>query len=426
MRAVFLVGADGAVGGRLAVACVVAACAGGGRRQAPFRPSRPRRCATPGSMRTSTRSRSIRRTSRSRRSTRSGPTARRSAAGSRCRPAPPSTPPTPTPGCFRSARGSGRSSPSAVGRSRPATSSGWPTGVALRRLRMERRRPRGHAGARAAAGAAPSRSASGRSHTIPGVSDCQVCHEAGRTPVLGFSLLQLSPDRDPGAPHAEPAGAGRRPRTTWSSAGLLVGLPGAAARDAAADRRRARRPSGPRSATCTATAGTATTPTARCGTSGSSCATPRARRRARRSRAPSAGRCRSRRPGRARTPCCGSSPGHPERSALVQRMGSRWAALQMPPLGTELVDEEALALVRHWIAEHGRARTRRPRGRSEEMTLTRLRAGRGGAAACPAPRPGAGRRRAGGAAASTWCDTSGCHDCHTPLASWGRTARSPT
>ena len=31
-------------------------------------------------------------------------------------------------------------------------------------------------------------------------------------------------------------------------------------------------------------------------------------------------------------------PGHPERSGLVQRMGSRTAALQMPPLGTELVD----------------------------------------------------------------------------------------
>jgi hypothetical protein len=46
-------------------------------------------------------------------------------------------------------------------------------------------------------------------------------------------------------------------------------------------------------------------------------------------------------------------PGHPERSALAERMGSRWAALQMPPLGTELVDEEALALVRRWITELG-------------------------------------------------------------------------
>ncbi len=44
-------------------------------------------------------------------------------------------------------------------------------------------------------------------------------------------------------------------------------------------------------------------------------------------------------------------PGHPERSVLVQRMASRWAALQMPPLGTDLADEQALDLVRKWITE---------------------------------------------------------------------------
>ena len=35
----------------------------------------------------------------------------------------------------------------------------------------------------------------------------------------------------------------------------------------------------------------------------------------------------------------------------MQRAGSRYPALQMPPLGTELVDDEALALLRRWIAE---------------------------------------------------------------------------
>ena len=44
-------------------------------------------------------------------------------------------------------------------------------------------------------------------------------------------------------------------------------------------------------------------------------------------------------------------PGHPERSGLAQRMASRWAAAQMPPLGTELVDADALDLVRRWISE---------------------------------------------------------------------------
>ncbi len=43
----------------------------------------------------------------------------------------------------------------------------------------------------------------GRSHAIPSVSDCKVCHEGRRTPIIGFSLLQLSPDRDPNALYAD-------------------------------------------------------------------------------------------------------------------------------------------------------------------------------------------------------------------------------
>ncbi|WP_248361061.1 hypothetical protein [Anaeromyxobacter oryzae] len=40
-------------------------------------------------------------------------------------------------------------------------------------------------------------------HDLPAVADCRACHEGGPVPVLGFSALQLSPDRDPLAPHAE-------------------------------------------------------------------------------------------------------------------------------------------------------------------------------------------------------------------------------
>jgi hypothetical protein len=32
-------------------------------------------------------------------------------------------------------------------------------------------------------------------------------------------------------------------------------------------------------------------------------------------------------------------------------MASRYPLLQMPPLGSQLVDEEALKLIRQWIAE---------------------------------------------------------------------------
>ena len=44
-------------------------------------------------------------------------------------------------------------------------------------------------------------------------------------------------------------------------------------------------------------------------------------------------------------------PQHPERSALLKRIASRYPPLQMPPLGTELVDRQAVDLLSRWIAE---------------------------------------------------------------------------
>src|SRR5205085_1559492 len=65
----------------------------------------------------------------------------------------------------------------------------------------------------------------GRSHGIPSVSDCKACHQGGRSEVLGFSALQLSPDRDPGALHAEPAAADKVDLAFLVEKGLVVGLP---------------------------------------------------------------------------------------------------------------------------------------------------------------------------------------------------------
>ncbi len=65
----------------------------------------------------------------------------------------------------------------------------------------------------------------GRSHTIPGVSDCKVCHQGGRGEVLGFSLIQLSPERDPGALHADPPASSGVDINRLIARGLLVGLP---------------------------------------------------------------------------------------------------------------------------------------------------------------------------------------------------------
>lgn len=43
-------------------------------------------------------------------------------------------------------------------------------------------------------------------HPLPSRGECRACHANGPTPVLGFSALQLSTDRDPNAPHAEAPG----------------------------------------------------------------------------------------------------------------------------------------------------------------------------------------------------------------------------
>jgi hypothetical protein len=41
--------------------------------------------------------------------------------------------------------------------------------------------------------------------------------------------------------------------------------------------------------------------------------------------------------------------GDPDASYIVARMSARGTGLQMPPLGTEVVDTQGLAAVRRWI-----------------------------------------------------------------------------
>lgn len=43
------------------------------------------------------------------------------------------------------------------------------------------------------------------------------------------------------------------------------------------------------------------------------------------------------------------APGDPSRSVLLERM-SRRGPRQMPPLGTNRIDEQGTALIREWIA----------------------------------------------------------------------------
>lgn len=65
--------------------------------------------------------------------------------------------------------------------------------------------------------------APGRRHSIPSRTDCVACHGGPATiNPIGFSALQLSTDRDPGAIHGEPLEAGMLTTRTLIEEGLLT------------------------------------------------------------------------------------------------------------------------------------------------------------------------------------------------------------
>jgi mono/diheme cytochrome c family protein len=189
-------------------------------------------------------------------------------------------------------------------------------------------------------------------HAIPSRVDCRACHEAGPVRVLGVTMLQLSPDRDPNAPHAEPLPEGAVDLKTLAARGLVRGLPARV--------------------TGTPPRIVASTPTARaalgylhsnCG----GCHTGAGELRSlafalnytlnrAEGEAPPALLTSVGQPSRFKVPTAADAvervcAGQPEKSVLVARMASRHPLVQMPPLGTRLVDEEAVSLIRRWIAE---------------------------------------------------------------------------
>jgi hypothetical protein len=76
-----------------------------------------------------------------------------------------------------------------------------------------------------AQGATSVQLAPGIKHRIPSEADCRACHASGPTPVLGFSALQLSSDRDPNAPHRETPATGSVELPELVAEGLVTGLP---------------------------------------------------------------------------------------------------------------------------------------------------------------------------------------------------------
>jgi hypothetical protein len=189
-------------------------------------------------------------------------------------------------------------------------------------------------------------------YAIPSELDCRACHEGAAVPVLGFSALQLSPDRDPLAPHAEPPGPGEIDLRTLAARGWLQNLPH-------------RLIENPPRITAASPAERATLGYlhGNCGhchsnpsDSGASVPVavllaqdvtdPRSADKVLRSLIGASSRFRL--PGAQGVEQL-VAPGESHASVLPMRMRSRDPRVQMPPLGTAIADSESLALIERWI-----------------------------------------------------------------------------
>jgi hypothetical protein len=192
--------------------------------------------------------------------------------------------------------------------------------------------------------------APGGRYIVPAEADCRACHEGAASPVLGFSALQLSSDRDPLAPHAEmdatldvrellerrliansssstPARILARSPVERAALGYLHGNCAHCHNDNGSPV--------PVDLNLSQTTGSNPTDTDRV------------------LRSMINARSRFRGHGLASdAPLV--APGEAERSVLLARMRSRNPNTQMPPLGTQLIDADAVALIERWIDEQSR------------------------------------------------------------------------
>jgi mono/diheme cytochrome c family protein len=189
-------------------------------------------------------------------------------------------------------------------------------------------------------------------HAIPSRSDCRVCHEAGPVRLLGVTTLQLSSDRDPNAPHAEALPPGAMDLPALVARGLVRGLP---ARFTATPPRIIARSPTERAALGYLNGNCGGCHTGIGELSSLAFALNYTLNRPEGEPAPAllttVGQ-----PSKFKVPAAPDTvervcAGHPERSVLVARMSSRYPLVQMPPLGTRIVDEEAVNLISRWISE---------------------------------------------------------------------------
>lgn len=195
----------------------------------------------------------------------------------------------------------------------------------------------------------------GLRHRAPSVAECRGCHENASSPVLGFSLLQLSPDRDPAGLHAGPASEVDVDLRDLVARGLLRDLPARYLRTPpriaarSADERAAlgylhgncggcHRDDGPLASLGMSLAYVDDGHTARAiaTTFGvPSGFVPR---------------------GLGGAVAMRVAPGAPDASVLLARVRTRDPVAQMPPLGSHLVDADAVTLLERWIATTSRPR----------------------------------------------------------------------
>ena len=187
-------------------------------------------------------------------------------------------------------------------------------------------------------------------HDLPSRWDCGACHEGQPTPVLGFSALQLSTDRDPLAPNAETPRPGDLDLAKLIERGLVRGLPAEWKKTPPriiARSPRERAALGYLAANC-AHCHNAVGPLANVGMS--LAVRLVASHQSREALTTAVGQ-----PSRYRLPggkdTLRVAAGDPDHSLLALRMASREPLLQMPPLGTKVADQEALDLIRAWIQE---------------------------------------------------------------------------
>jgi hypothetical protein len=191
--------------------------------------------------------------------------------------------------------------------------------------------------------------APGKRHSIPAIEDCNACHRSSPAVVLGFNALQLSDDRDPMAPHAEPLPPGAvtlksllkdgklQPKRTE----YLTKPPRIRESDPIA-----RAALGYLSANCGSChndrgslARLGLHLSHKTGTGAESAVITTV----------NVASSEYHLPGLPEQESRIVVPGAPDRSTLLYRMRSRRPSSQMPPLGTVMPDAEAVELVRRWI-----------------------------------------------------------------------------